>query len=125
MRPVSLSAYRRRLVDAVDHGAVRSLPTNTVVGGYIGAFFTPELTAGLTSTYGASAAELRMAFQELYRSDFAGGYELAVASAAAEEPYADRTARLATLIVWPMGASTDLSHVVFVAGEGSFGVLPA
>ncbi len=98
------------------------------LGGYIGAFFTPDLTAGVTSTYAALTEEARsdpkaLGLQQLYRSDLAGGYTWLSHLAPSEEPYMEQYRVESGSGVYPLGASEDLSHVVFVAGQGAFGDL--
>jgi len=85
--------------------------------GYDGMFFTPELTEGLASTAAAltSAPEATPAgLQEIYLANLMGGQQsyrlisqLPQSEELYERPYAEGS-------VFPLGASSDLSHVVFI-----------
>lgn len=87
-----------------------------LAAGYKGSFFTPELTAGLSVTSAALTGEAPQGLQGLYRADFENGsYTLLSKLAPSEEPYGKPYDSSAA--VWQMGASEDLSHAVFLAGE--------
>jgi sugar lactone lactonase YvrE len=92
--------------------------------GYPGVFFTPELTQGLTTTADnalTSAPEAAPAgLQELYRADLESSpqsYRLVSHLPPSEEEYA-RPYQLGPS-VYPLGASSDLSHVVFTTENAS------
>jgi hypothetical protein len=90
--------------------------------GYTGVFFTPELTEGLTTT-GAdltSAPEAAPAgLQELYLADLTSSpqsYRLVSQLPPSEEIYAEPYKVRPG--VYPLGASSNLSHVVFATEDG-------
>ena len=93
--------------------------------GYTGVFFTPELSEGLVQTFAALTPEAPRGLMGLYRADFADrSYQFISHLAAAEEPYEEPYKGLGG--PYPMGASTDLSHIVFgaIAGLGGGPVGP-
>ncbi len=93
-----------------------------LVNGYKGSFFTPELTAGLSVTSAALTGEAPHGLQGLYRADFeSNSYTLLSKLAAAEEPYA--VPYHANGFIHEMGASEDISHVVFVASETRYPIV--
>ncbi len=82
--------------------------------GYRGLFFTPELSEGVTGTFAAVSPEAPKGLMELYRADFAdGAYQLVSHLPPAEEFYGELYAAGGTPLTIVVGASTDLSHVVF------------
>jgi hypothetical protein len=92
---------------------------------YIGVFFTPELTEGLATTAAAGlSAEAPAGLRELYRASFPEdldlheptSYRLVSKLPPSEEIYAEPYAYTAN--VFPLGASRDLSHVVFTTAAG-------
>jgi NHL repeat len=83
---------------------------------YKGVYFTPELTEGLVSTSDVLTHEAIPGFMQLYRANFAeGSYQLV--SNLEENAFDGEKYELAENETFPLGASTDLSHVVFQAGE--------
>jgi hypothetical protein len=88
--------------------------------GYVGELFTPGLTAGLTMTVTAAplAGEAPAYVPELYLSDFADrSYQLVSNFSPGEGNTHERYEGSAEFEgPFPMGASTDLSHVVFAYG---------
>jgi hypothetical protein len=92
----------------------------TLFGGYQGAFFTPELTAGLVSSQAVLAPGAPAGLHELYSADFASGsYTFLSKLPASEELYDHPYHTESQSGVFPLGASEDLSHVVFLATPGS------
>ena len=89
--------------------------------GYSGVFFNPELSAGLTGTDAPLAAEAPHGLEELYLADLTGStYTLVSRLPSSEEIYAEPYEQRDGDGVFPMGSSSDLSHIVFIAGsEGS------
>jgi len=92
--------------------------------GYEGVFFTPELSEGLVKTFAALTPEAPHGLMGLYRANFADrSYEFISHLAPAEEPY-EEPYLSAPGGTYEMGASTDLSHVVFAVrgrDEGAVG----
>jgi hypothetical protein len=92
--------------------------------GYYGVFFTPELTEGLTVTAADLSSEAPAGLVELYRANFPEdldlhqpiSYQLVSQLPPSEEFYAQPY--LQTGDVVPLGASSDLSHVVFTTEAG-------
>jgi hypothetical protein len=82
--------------------------------GYTGVFFTPELTEGLATTAADLTSEAPEGLNELYLVDLTDGpgpYELVSHLSPSEEEYATPFKLGAS--VYPLGASSNLSHVVF------------
>jgi len=88
--------------------------------GYDGVFFTPELTEGLTSTEDALTSGSEAApegLEQLYLVDLTGAsqsYRLISHLPPSEEIYGPGYGEAS---VYPLGASNDLSHVVFITTE--------
>jgi hypothetical protein len=93
--------------------------------GYTGVFFTPELTEGLTTTAAAGlSSEAPEGLKELYRvglTDGPGPYQLVSDLPPSEREYAKPYGTQQS--VYPLGASSDLTHVVF-ATENNNGYGP-
>jgi DNA-binding beta-propeller fold protein YncE len=94
--------------DEHDHNAEEQV-------GYVGVFFTPELTQGLTATAAAGlSSEAPEGLHELYLADLTDGpgpYQLVSQLPPSEEEYA-KPYEIGPG-VYPLGASSDLTHVVF------------
>ena len=107
----------RSIVAPVEHDTGGESPLS-----YYGVFFTPELTAGLTTTAAAltSAPEAAPAgLQELYLADLTSSpqsYRLVSQLPPSEEIYAKPYEEIPS--VYPLGASSDLTHVVFATALG-------
>jgi hypothetical protein len=89
--------------------------------GYIGVFFTPGLTEGLTSTAAAGLSpEAPEGLKELYRvglTDGPGPYQLVSDLPGTKEEKEYAQPYEVEYNVYPLGASSDLSHVVFATEE--------
>jgi hypothetical protein len=102
----------RSIIAASEH------PNGTAPLGYVGMFFTPGLTEGLTTTAAAGLSpEAVEGLQELYRvglKDGPGPYQLVsnLPGTQEEKEYA-RPYQIYGGGVYPLGASSDLTHVVF------------
>ena len=112
----------RSIVAPLEHDTGGEEPVS-----YEGVFFTPELTEGLTTT----AADLTTApeaaptgLQELYLADLASSpqsYRLVSHLPPSEEEYAHPYEAIPS--VYSLGASSDLTHVVFATEKGAPGTI--
>jgi hypothetical protein len=76
---------------------------------FAGLIFTPELTEGVANTLGSLTSETPKGFWELYLADFAtGSYQWVSNAPPGVAPFA-----AISQTYYELGASTDLSHVVF------------
>jgi hypothetical protein len=88
--------------------------------GYTGVFFTPELTEGLATTAADLSSEAPEGLHELYRANFQEdldlhqsiSYQLVSQLPRSEEKYEQPYVTGGG--VFPLGASSDLSHVAFI-----------
>jgi hypothetical protein len=98
--------------------------TEDFTTGYRGAFFTADLEAGLTATTApltSSPETAPVGLQELYRADLTSSpssYRLVSQLPPSEELYAPPHAGTNSAI-YPLGASSDLTHVVFSTNDES------
>jgi hypothetical protein len=90
---------------------------------YNGVFFTPELTEGLTSIESVlPPGEAPQGLQELYLANYTDSSYQLVSNLPGDEQEkdydeADRYGHFGLSFAGALGASTDLSHVVFVVGD--------
>jgi hypothetical protein len=122
-RNVQKGRWETRSIDApVEHDT-----QGEVSFSYTGVFFTPGLTQGLTSTAAAGlSSEVPEGLKELYLADLTDGpgpYQLVSQLPPSEEiygtPYQEPPAN-----VFPLGASSDLTHVVFATENGGGAIGP-
>jgi hypothetical protein len=102
-------------------------PNSEAPLGYVGVFFSPQLTQGLTTTAAAGlSSEAPEGLQELYLvglKDGPGPYQLVSNLPGTQEEKEYAHPYQIGPGVYPLGASSDLTHVVFATENGGIGPL--